>query len=247
MNAPHRHNEAVDRNIDRALAAIREAQPRSGLNSRILASLEQRVAAPQPARLGFSAHFALWTAASAALIAIASLFVLHHQSTTPAQFSKSTVILSGASRREAKSKDPEVARGETTVQPFSNTALAGAPPSTRIARQGRVRMLTHTMPTGVNKSLGPRDRSVATHLGSDTTNPDAQALADLHAPSHPAPPLPLTRQEKLFLHMLRYGNATQLAELNPMVREKEDAAEATAFKAFFPDPPPLQQSNGDNE
>lgn len=245
MNAPHRHNEAVDRNIDRALAAIREAQPRSGLNSRILASLEQRAAAPQPARLGFSTHFALWTAASAALIAIASLFVLHHQSTTPAQFSKSTVILSRA--RRAESKDPELARGETTVHPFSSTAVTGAHPSTRIARQGRVRMLTYTMPTGVNKGLAPRDRSVATHLGSDTTNPDAQALADLHAPSHPAPPLPLTRQEKLFLHMLRYGNATQLAELNPMVREKEDAAEATAFKAFFPDPPPLQQSNGDNE
>jgi hypothetical protein len=47
--------------------------------------------------------------------------------------------------------------------------------------------------------------------------------------------------------MLRYGNLTQLAELNPIVRAKQDADETAAFKAFFPDPPPLQQPNGDTE
>jgi len=83
--------------------------------------------------------------------------------------------------------------------------------------------------------------------GVSQTPTDAQLLADLHAPSHPAPPLPLTLQEKLFLRMLRYGNLTQLAELNPEVRAKQDADETTAFKAFFPDPPPLQQPNGDTE
>jgi hypothetical protein len=76
------------------------------------------------------------------------------------------------------------------------------------------------------------------HTGRVTPT-DAQALADLHAPSHPAPPLPLTPQEKLFLRMIRYGNLTQLAELDPVVRAKQDADETTAFKAFFPDPPPL--------
>jgi hypothetical protein len=82
--------------------------------------------------------------------------------------------------------------------------------------------------------------------GVSQTPTDAQLLADLHAPSHPAPPLPLTPQEKLFLRMLRYGNATQIAELNPIVRAKEDADETAAFKAFFPDPPPLKQP-GDSE
>ncbi len=58
--------------------------------------------------------------------------------------------------------------------------------------------------------------------------------------------MPLTPQEKLLLHMLRYGNLTQLAELNPMIRAQQDADETTAFKAFFPDPPPLKQP-GDDE
>ena len=46
--------------------------------------------------------------------------------------------------------------------------------------------------------------------------------------------------------MLRYANTTELAELDPMVRAKQDADETAAFKAFFPDPPPLEQP-GDNE
>jgi hypothetical protein len=84
-------------------------------------------------------------------------------------------------------------------------------------------------------------------MGGMAKSLDAQALADLHAPSHPAPPLPLTPQERLFLRVLRYGNATELAELNPLVRAKQDADETTAFKAFFPDPPPLQEQTGDTE
>jgi hypothetical protein len=32
-----------------------------------------------------------------------------------------------------------------------------------------------------------------------------------------------------------------------MVRAKQDADETTAFKSFFPDPPPLQQPTGDSE
>jgi streptomycin 6-kinase len=84
-------------------------------------------------------------------------------------------------------------------------------------------------------------------MGGIAQSLDAQALADLHAPSHPAPPLPLTPQEKLFLRMLRYGNLTQLAELDPIVRAQRDADETTAFKAFFPDPPPLKQPLGDAE
>jgi hypothetical protein len=47
--------------------------------------------------------------------------------------------------------------------------------------------------------------------------------------------------------MLRYGNLTQLAELDPIVRAQRDADETTAFKAFFPDPPPLKQPLGDAE
>jgi len=42
-NAPHSEiNHNIDHNIDRALTALRDAQPRSGLDGRILAALEKR-------------------------------------------------------------------------------------------------------------------------------------------------------------------------------------------------------------
>jgi hypothetical protein len=242
-NTPHLANDAVDHNIDRALSALRDAQPRSGLNSRILASLEHRAAQPQRSGLDFSAHLALWSATSAAILAIASLMILHRQTTDPAQATQRAVILSEASRphREAQSKTPV---GPMTAEPFSTTNLteSSTEPTHRLAH----RSLKSTMPAPCPQSGCPTHDEVAAMSGA-TQDLDAQALADLHAPSHPAPPLPLTPQEKLFLRMLRYGNATELAQLDPIVRAKEDADETTAFKAFFPDPPPLKQPLGDTE
>jgi hypothetical protein len=239
MNANASHSSNIDHTIDRALSALRDAQPRSGLEGRILASLEHRSAAPQPRGFHLSAQVALWTATSATVLAIASLIILHGHTAAPTEFAhtsaRNSVILSEASHRDAKSKDPDVVRPATNHEPLSTTNLAqlSQTVSSRPERAAR---------SGETPVLGNTGEPRAT--GDDL---DAQALADLHAPSHPAPPLPLTPQERLFLHMLHYGNLTQLAELNPIVRAQHDDDEATAFKTFFPDPPPLKQPLGDTE
>ena len=256
MNAnPH---DAIDQNIDRALTALRDAQPRSGLNNRILASLEQRTAtgatipgAPSSraalsrAKVGIARasarEVALWAATFAAILAIASLIVLHHH-ITPSQ---SPVILSEASHSNAQPKNPDTARNTTNAEPIStpNLAQTSSEPTHRMAR--RSASTTAAMPVRCAQGCPVHDDTVVMS-GPAQTPTDAQLLADLHAPSHPAPPLALTHQEKLFLRMLRYGNATQIAELNPLIRAKQAADETAAFKAFFPDPPPLQQP-GDTE
>jgi hypothetical protein len=254
-----------DHTIDRALSALRDAQPRPGLEGRILASLECRTAASQPARFQLSAHLALWTATSAAILAIASLVVLHQQTNRRAtdavilsqasqshrEANSSVAILSEASRRDAQSKDPDGAsRPASNPELFSTTNLAQHSNTLSSRPEYRSEAAMRSGGTPVFENGAALQKSgCPTHedKGETTTPTDAQLLADLHAPSHPAPPLPLTPQEKLFLRMLRYGNATQIAELNPMVRAKQDADETAAFKAFFPDPPPLQQSNGDTE
>lgn len=243
MNANAPHN-AIDNTIDRALSALRDGAPRPGLEGRILSSLEHRAATPQSARFHISTQIALWTAASTALIAIASLAILHHRATptflarapqtTPSR-PENAVILSDperAQRVEGESKNPDAARHATSSEPFSTTSPARIAPTVssrtqRAARSGK---------TAVSASTEHDNDDVT------ATPTEAQLLVDLHAPSHPAPPLPLTPQEKLFLSRLRYGNATELAELDPIVRTTHDDAAAAAFKAFFPDPPPLKQT-----
>ena len=46
MNANAHHTDATDHTIDRALSALRNAQPRHGLEGRILTSLEHRTTEP---------------------------------------------------------------------------------------------------------------------------------------------------------------------------------------------------------
>jgi hypothetical protein len=246
-NAPHHATNEIDHTIDRALSALRDAQPRSGSEQfagRILANLEHRAAAPRSLRPHFSVHLALWTATSAAILAIASLIILHKRA-VPNEFAQAPNIRLAYPFADAKGwgrdadarRVPQVPAGHGFESPRTSIE-----PTHRMAHRS-------TMPVSCPQSGCPTHDDGAVVMDgvtSSQTPTDAQLLADLHAPSHPAPPVPLTPQEKLFLRMLRYGDATELAELDPMVRANHDADETRAFKAFFPDPPPLQQP-GDSE
>jgi hypothetical protein len=243
-NAAHLPTDAaIDRDIDRALSTLRDAHPRSGLNRRILASLEHRAFAPQPPRLHLSARLT-WIATAAAVLAIASLVALHHSGP-----SKNPVILSEASHGDAQAKGPTAAIRATNPQPLSAANLAWVAEPPQISTRPAVSISRHPEQSAATRRISAsQDPGTKPQPDAAATTPtDAQLVADLHAPSHPAPPLPLTAQEKLFLRMTQYGNATQLAELNPVIRAQQDAAETADFKSFFPDPPPFQQPLGDSE
>ncbi|HEY5382192.1 MAG TPA: hypothetical protein VIJ65_08045 [Acidobacteriaceae bacterium] len=275
MNSPQTNPETripetriPETRIDHALDALRHAQPRAGLEPRILHALESgRKRAPSlfaflrlpslrvPARR--AASLPVWAAAAAlTLIALAAV-LLHRPTPTPHSTALATT--------EPATMEPGLAGGFSPLNTNTRTngALAPAQPilSSRPKR-------TAILPTRLTSDLSSRPISVlssrpkaalfaaaaerpagriapAQHL----TPEEAADLADLHAPSHPAPPLPLTPQEKALLRLVRYRNTTQLAELaalNPEVSAARDAQEAAAFHAFFPDPPPLHQP-GDSE
>lgn len=258
-------DDHIDHNIDRALSALRDAQPRSGLNTRMLTSLAQRT--KEPGGLPFhpvkgwgivcgskrenarrAPTLALWAATSAATLTIASFAILHHPDAPPSAriarqggiaMSWSATNIAPTTRAQP-SVESRPASTERTLPISRHPERTGVPGE----RSSLVGVASVAQP---RTSVFENARITEPPNGASATPTDAQALADLHAPSHPAPPLPLTPQEKLLLRMLRYGNLTQLAELNPLVRARQDADETTAFKAFFPDPPPLDQSNGDTE
>jgi hypothetical protein len=55
----------------------------------------------------------------------------------------------------------------------------------------------------------------------------------MYAASHPAPPMPLTEQERLLLRIAHRGDPVELAMLDPVLRDVRDAEEQADFQRFF--------------
>jgi hypothetical protein len=99
----------------------------------------------------------------------------------------------------ARSGETQVAQG-SVARGFSLGSLGSLvarPATTQVAP--RFSAGSHTAPLKDEGALAP--------------DPDAIALAETLAPSHPAPPLPLTAQEALLLRSTRQGQPIEVAEL----------------------------------
>jgi hypothetical protein len=62
---------------------------------------------------------------------------------------------------------------------------------------------------------------------------DAPAEGETKTASFPAPPLPLTEQERLLLHLAHRGDADNMVILNPDVRAAQTAKATEQFQRFF--------------
>lgn len=74
----------------------------------------------------------------------------------------------------------------------------------------------------------------------------AEALPDASfAPSHPAPVLPLTAQERALVRLAQTADPKLLAALSPETQAKIEAQEADNYNKFFA-PPPAPPQPADN-
>ena len=62
---------------------------------------------------------------------------------------------------------------------------------------------------------------------------DLPAVGQTQEASFPAPPLPLTEQERLLLRLAHRGDPENMAILNPKVREAQTAKATEQFQQFF--------------
>jgi hypothetical protein len=62
---------------------------------------------------------------------------------------------------------------------------------------------------------------------------DVPAVGETQAASFPAPPLPLTEQERLLLRLAHRGDAENMAILNPDMRAAQTAKATEQFQQFF--------------
>lgn len=171
--------------IQQALTGIREAQPDAGMDQRLLAVLRQRAAAPAPLWRR-AISLSSWNGRFAAFAAVAMLVVAIAHVT----------IHHRATTIATQSHLPRVVPATNTSP---KTAYAGNHPGGSKA-------------AGLQRTLKPASKPDTL---STLAAADRQALDDTNAPSHPAPPMPLTAQERLLLSAAHKGDPIEVAELEP--------------------------------
>jgi hypothetical protein len=161
------------------------------------------------------------------LLTLSTLTLLHHRtpSTTIALTPASSPALEGAglqSRHNTPTRDPALA-----AEGISTTATIQAP---------QISTPTNTQ--------GPQASTLGSHSPTQTAgvltppqqDPDAIALAETQAPSHPAPPMPLTPQERLLQTATQRGQPIQLAELDlaraPFLRAAAESRQQASVERY---------------
>jgi hypothetical protein len=196
--------------IQQALTGLRDARPREGMDQRLLTSLQQHNTASAPfrsrvIRLPWRWQFATIIPVAAALVVIITHHTLRNNITTPATPLVLQQPLSSNVIAPHPLHEPVCAGDE------SGCATLPAPGISSLRKATKVTSTSHTSQP------------------ADILASDQQALDDTRAPSYPAPPLPLTEQERLLLRATRKGEPIELAELEPL-REPARRADAKAHE-----------------
>ena len=200
-----------DEAVERVLAGLREAEAPEGMERRILEAVQD---VPEQ-RQGWSfgrrampwrlAGRMSWATAAAGVAVVAGM-------------------LCWSSLRSSRSGDPAV---DQSVMPKGRTGVA----STSIPGPERrsAKAFEETPVTPVRRSQASmRPGKMVRVRARDVTDGRKARLA-----SYPAPPMPLTKQERLLLRLAHNADPAEIAMLDPAVRAARDAEETAEFREFF--------------
>ncbi len=194
----------ADEAIDRVLTGLRESEAPVGMENRILQAMQAHATGESAKR------FVWWswprTAGYGALLA--GLLVV--------------VAVSVPHRAHQAVQEPGV-RKRVEAEPVVTAEKATS-------------VVEAAVPLRVQKPLLVRAEKV--HAGQKDVQDsnaaeDELAREEMLAPSKPAPPLPMTAQEKSLIQAVRWHDPDELAMLNPEEQEKLEAKDEASFKAFF--------------
>jgi hypothetical protein len=210
--------------IEKVLAGLRDADAPVGMERRILDALENPASARS--RSGWRWLRPMWLVAPAHPVAMGSLAC--------------GVVL--AAIVAFALAIPAIRRlGNAPAQSKMNLAPSGALPSTTsdaISKSARVPLpATSARSIGRTNACGETNARTAEAVHSSdhdiTGDSDSVAVSEMLAPSHPAPPMPLTEQERLLLRIAHRGDPVEMAMLDPRMRAARDAEEGAEFQRFF--------------
>ena len=195
--------------LEKVLAGLRDCEAPVGMENRILRKVQDRASAR--AVPGWHVLVSVWmgrrifSAAAVFLVCAVSLAGL---------FSILLEIHQPGQTLSTRFSMKVPAAGSMPLpMPVATVHMAQFPPREASARS-----------TG--KTIAPR---VGTFRHADSFSRHAMQAAV----SYPAPPLPLTEQERLLLHVARHGDEAELAMLNPAKQAMQVEKEKEEFKEFF--------------
>ncbi len=216
------HDER-DKTVDKILAAMRDAAPPQGMQARITQRLQQHATAPSDVAFSWrdifsnSAITGEWwrgaiTGAAVVLLVVVgtSLFASHLLRETPDRIS---MAVNSAPNRDTAPVATPVSEPSTVTRVSETRAQPCAHPE-MLRTAGTIPIYT-----------------------TDSLRTETRFKSDV--PSHPAPPLPLTTQERALLRIAQTANPKQLATLTPEEHAKLEAQDAAAFAKFFAPHAPL--------
>ncbi len=210
--------------IDKVLAGLRDADAPVGMERRILEALEDQ--ASVGSRSSWRWLRPMWLVTATHRVAIRSLVC--------------GVALAGLFAAVSLEIPAILRLGHAPAQSKMNQVPAGAVPSaTPEAVAKRVEL---PLSGSSARSVRKMNLRSAREIPDSDRDGDSVALSEMRAPSHPAPPLPLTEQERLLLRIAHRGDRVELAMLDPMRRAERDAEEGAEFQRFFGPTTVRQQS-----
>ena len=193
-----------DEAVDRVLAGLREAEAPEGMERRILEAAGERASQRKSVPWRLAGAMS-WATAAAGVAVVAGM-------------------LCWSSLRSSRTGDHA---GEQSVMP-----------------KGRVEVASRSIPEPERKSakavketpITPVRRSQASTRPGKMVRVRARGVTDgrkVLPASYPAPPMPLTEQERLLLRVARKADPTEIAMLDPAVRATRDEEEKAQVEKFF--------------
>jgi hypothetical protein len=196
--------------IEKVLAGLRNVDPSPGMEHRILAAVQDHASAPS--RYSWRKFVPIWLVTQALSV-----------TTRPVAYGLALagiVVLSLAV--------PAIYRHEHVPTQSKNipAPLRALPPASSEVAVKSAQPLEPQPSVRRRIKVNPRRAELA-------SADDSLAMREMRAPSRPAPPLPLTEQEKLLLRFVHTHSAEELAALDPVKWAVRDAKERAEFDKFF--------------
>lgn len=213
-----------EKEIDQVLAGLRDAQPSSGLEQRILHALEQRSSRRQrsPKRAWSALTQILPTGAIRAPVWVSGLAII----------GLIAIIFAGSMHRSSPSLATPGRAASERVERHGGIGRSIADPAAGLRLQASQAPITVSRPRHTRSS----------RLSGAASREASLATEEMKAPSLLAPPLPTTTQERALTRVGQRRRPDALAVLNPELRDRQQAKATTEFYSFF-DPSQETKSN----